>query len=130
MVAKPREETEAEHVEGHKHLSPRPVGTGHSFTGKRTSAGRPFCLAESWAGRRKSFSILFYVSKDVQTKINATYVEGRVCRVGLTQVTQICGIINQLTCSMKGRGGIYFGICKRKKGQGVKKKHLSLNTFW
>lgn len=63
-------------------------------------------------------------------KINATYVQGRVCHVRLIQVTKFCGIINQLTCSMKGRGGIYFGTCKCKKGQGVKKKHLPLDTFW
>lgn len=35
---------------------------------------------------------------------------------------KVLQLMNQLTCSIKGRTGNYFGTCKRKKGQGVKRE--------
>lgn len=50
-------------------------GGGGTGTRSKPWQGWPFCLAESWAEIQKSFPSIFYFSEEVQTKINATYVE-------------------------------------------------------
>lgn len=49
-----------------------------------------------------------------------------MCYVRLVLVKRFLQLMDQLTCSMKGRTGNYFGTCKRKKGHGVKREE----NYW
>lgn len=70
----------------------------------------------------RHFSVSFHFSKDVQTKISATYVEVKVCCIRLVLMKMFLQLMNQLTCSIKGKTGNQFGTCKHKKGHGVKRE--------
>lgn len=120
-MANPKKEMEEEFLEGHKHFSPR-GRVRHCWKKMQTLAGWPFCLVESWAETQKSFSISFYFSKDVQKKnqCNLCGSIGVLYHTGTGE--KVLQLMNQLTCSIKERTGNYFGTCKRKKGQGVKRE--------
>lgn len=85
---------------------------------KHERGGHSAWLSHGW----KYFSISFHFSEDVQTKISATYVEVKVCYSRLVLVKMVLQLMSQLTYSIKGRTGNYFGTCKHKKGHGVKRE--------